>query len=32
VLFASTFGFSSDAALMEFEDSQEIQAAPKVSF
>lgn len=32
VLFASTFGFGNDAALLEFEDSQEIQAAPKVSF
>ena len=32
VLFANTFGFSNDAALLEFEDSQEIQAAPKVSF
>ena len=32
VLFASTFGFGSDAALLEFADSEEIQAAPKVSF
>ena len=32
VLFASTFGFGNDAALLEFEDSQEIQTAPKVSF
>jgi len=32
VLFASMFGFSTDAALLEFEDSQAIQAAPKVSF
>ena len=32
VLFANTFGFNNDAALLEFEDSQEIQAAPKVSF
>ena len=32
VLFANMFGFSADAALLEFEDSQAIQAAPKVSF
>ena len=32
VLFASTFGFRNDAALLEFADSEEIQAAPKVSF
>lgn len=32
VLLAGTFGFGSDAPLLEFEDSQEIQAAPKVSF
>ena len=32
VLFANMFGFSTDAALLEFEDSQAIQAAPKVSF
>ena len=32
VLFASTFGHTEDAALLEFEDSAEIQAAPKVSF
>ncbi len=32
VLFANVFGFSADAALLEFEDSQAIQAAPKVSF
>ena len=32
VLFANVFGFNSDAALLEFEDSQAIQAAPKVSF
>ena len=31
-LFASAFGHSQDATLLEFEDSQEIQAAPKVSF
>ncbi len=32
VFFASMFGHSSDANLLEFEDSAEIQAAPKVSF
>lgn len=32
VLFANMFGFSADAALLEFADSQAIQAAPKVSF
>ena len=32
VLFANMFGFSADATLLEFEDSQAIQAAPKVSF
>jgi len=32
VIFAGMFGFASDAALLEFEDSKEIQAAPKVSF
>jgi LemA protein len=32
VLFAATFGFNSDATLLEFADSEEIQAAPKVSF
>lgn len=32
VIFAGLFGFASDAALLEFEDSKEIQAAPKVSF
>lgn len=32
VAFASAFGHSSDASLLEFEDSAEIQAAPKVSF
>jgi len=31
-LFAPTFGHKKDAALLEFEDSAEIQAAPKVSF
>ncbi len=32
VMFANTFGHSTDAELLEFEDSAEIQAAPKVSF
>ncbi|MGH1472392.1 MAG: LemA family protein [Cellvibrionaceae bacterium] len=32
VLFATTFGHPTDASLLEFEDSAEIQAAPKVSF
>lgn len=32
VLFAGFFGHSSDAKLLEFEDSAEIQKAPKVSF
>jgi LemA protein len=32
VLLAASFGFGGDAALLEFEDSKEIQAAPKVSF
>jgi LemA protein len=32
VMFATTFGHTSDAELLEFEDSAEIQAAPKVSF
>ena len=32
VLLASTFGHTEDAGLLEFEDSEEIQAAPKVSF
>jgi len=30
--FAPMFGFAQDAALLEFEDTQAIQAAPKVSF
>ena len=30
--FAGPFGHSADASLLEFEDSAEIQAAPKVSF
>jgi LemA protein len=32
VLFASMFGHTVDAELLEFEDSVEIQAAPQVSF
>lgn len=32
VFFASMFGHSQDATLLEFEDTQAIQAAPKVSF
>ncbi len=32
VFFANMFGHSTDAKLLEFEDSAEIQAAPKVSF
>lgn len=32
VLFATTFGHGSDASLLEFADSEQIQAAPKVSF
>lgn len=32
VFFASMFGHASDAELLEFEDSAQIQAAPKVSF
>jgi LemA protein len=32
VFFAPTFGHAPDAALLEFEDSEAIQAAPKVSF
>ena len=31
-LFAGMFGHASDASLLEFADSAEIQAAPKVSF
>ena len=30
--FAGSFGHAADASLLEFEDSAEIQAAPKVSF
>ncbi|MCC5852504.1 MAG: LemA family protein [Alkalimonas sp.] len=32
VMLAPTFGHGADAKLLEFEDSQAIQAAPKVSF
>ncbi|HSC84673.1 MAG TPA: LemA family protein [Pseudomonas sp.] len=32
VLLANTFGHSQDASLLVFEDSAQIQAAPKVSF
>lgn len=32
VFFATTFGHAKDATLLEFEDSETIQAAPKVSF
>ena len=32
VFFAGMFGHAQDAELLEFEDSAEIQAAPKVSF
>ena len=32
ILFAGLFGHPTDAELLEFEDSAEIQAAPKVSF
>jgi LemA protein len=32
VVLAATFGHPSDAELLEFEDSAQIQAAPKVSF
>ena len=31
-IFAGMFGHGSDASLLEFEDSAEIQAAPKISF
>ena len=31
-LFAAAFGHADDASLLEFEDSAQIQAAPKVSF
>ncbi|MEE9254457.1 MAG: LemA family protein [Pseudomonadales bacterium] len=32
VIFAGMFGHTEDAALLEFEDSAEIQAAPQVTF
>ena len=32
VIFAAAFGHAADASLLEFEDSAQIQAAPKVSF
>lgn len=32
VIFAGVFGHSADASLLQFEDSEQIQAAPKVSF
>ncbi|MFL0800010.1 MAG: LemA family protein [Agarilytica sp.] len=32
VFFANFFGHNKDAELLEFEDSKEIQAAPKISF
>lgn len=32
MFFANMFGHTQDASLLEFEDSAEIQAAPKVSF
>lgn len=32
MLFAPSFGHKTDASLLEFEDSAEIQAAPKVNF
>ena len=32
VLFAGMFGHDQEATLLEFEDSEQIQAAPKVSF
>ena len=32
VFFAAKFGHPADAELLEFDDSAEIQAAPKVSF
>jgi LemA protein len=32
VFFATTFGHRQDATLLEFEDSEQIQAVPKVSF
>jgi LemA protein len=32
VVLAGMFGHSQDASLLEFDDSAQIQAAPKVSF
>ena len=32
IFFAGSFGHTADASLLEFEDSAEIQAAPKVEF
>ncbi len=32
VVLAASFGHAQDASLLEFEDSEQIQAAPKVSF
>ena len=32
VVFASTFGHIKDAALLEFEDREQLQAAPKITF
>jgi LemA protein len=32
VFFTPMFGHAQDATLLEFEDSEAIQAAPKVSF
>lgn len=32
IFFANKFGHTTDATLLEFEDSSQIQAAPKVSF
>ena len=32
IVFATSFGHKADATLLEFEDSAEFQAAPKVSF
>jgi len=31
-VFAGMFGHASDASLLEFEDSAEIQSAPKIAF
>ncbi len=31
-VLASNFGHAADASLLEFEDSEQIQAAPQVSF